>query len=839
MTNIIINIPGKQGPTGEANPDTIAARDAALAAQEATETIYNSAVAVTGALVRGSKSVIAALDTATVTTAWRTDNGQTGMYSWDGSDLSSKMVVKSVTSTSVASHAFTKTDHRLRTGQAVFSKTAANGLSANTVYFVIFLTVDTFRLATTFANAHNGTAGTNISLVGSTNMTFYQLSDYLQVMYITKSGTDLDGSSGAWVRQVLDHSAVTPELFGAVGDGTTSDFAALSAMGDWGRARGSLHVTMRSGAIYTHQNPYFLCGIKTLTIDGNNASIKNTLGDGSAPAWQFVNLTGLVLNGDPFISNFMERYRGSPHPTFLGQKFDTVLAGVSTLTLSGGATPDVDIQVGRRVLIYGFDRQGTASYPPNARYFEWKTVTAVSGSNISFSSPLAHYYDQEWIETDAPNSYGAPRIISLERPGVFVECEDLIIRDLNIKLHSGWTHASGTADRNGRLTLGGCKSVVTYGGTVDGGIYTTQCESLEMNKCGAVGYVETDKLLGRVDYNDMKMGTHAQGGSRVLKFKNCDVGVTFSAGAIHDVILEGGRFRGVGAGSATALLGVDSGAERFQVIGTQFSVEAVARVNVFSRFLAYSAAWTVVDTNTISIARTTLFSTSRFMRSMRVGSRLYTVDNKLAAVVTRNLYDTSGTGAGATVYADVSFVRPITTGTTLYLMAVDRVDLDGVNLVGPYAEGVDEFERYAATTPEQTRIYSTDRSDNNLIIRSKNYTPGLPATQYFTGTGAFVPQRIVINVLKAYTGVSGAAAMIFKEYLGGTNVATINLLTTGRRVIDHASTAGAVAGDTLGTLPTGAVRSWQIQSSGAAPTITDSHDNAIWNIEIFGSRVEF
>src|SRR5438309_1702203 len=93
----------------------------------------------------------------------------------------------------------------------------------------------------------------------------------------------------------------------------------------------------------------------------------------------------------------------------MGDQASRRAASVTT-AYAGNFTP------GMRVLIHGYDQQ-FAGYPPNLRYFEYKTVlTADAGTGIvTFTEPLAYGYDSRWWDT--PNysgtglSFGAPRIL--------------------------------------------------------------------------------------------------------------------------------------------------------------------------------------------------------------------------------------------------------------------------------------------------------------------------------------------------------------------------------------------------------------------------------------------
>jgi hypothetical protein len=67
----------------------------------------------------------------------------------------------------------------------------------------------------------------------------------------------------------------------------------------------------------------------------------------------------------------------------------------------------------------GFDSQGYVSYPPDPRFFEYDTITAINAGTgvITLQNPLRYAYNGAWY--DAPPVYGvtmgAPRLLDLNR----------------------------------------------------------------------------------------------------------------------------------------------------------------------------------------------------------------------------------------------------------------------------------------------------------------------------------------------------------------------------------------------------------------------------------------
>lgn len=148
-------------------------------------------------------------------------DGGEGIFRWDSSDLSSTLVLSSVTSTSVddITDTITLIAHGLRNGDGVVSQSAVNGLSINTVYWVVNATTDTFQLSETFG-------GAAFDLIGANNFTVDHLLDPAKGVYIV-GASDLAGTGGAWVRR--REAVFSVGWFGAIGDGITDDLPAITS----------------------------------------------------------------------------------------------------------------------------------------------------------------------------------------------------------------------------------------------------------------------------------------------------------------------------------------------------------------------------------------------------------------------------------------------------------------------------------------------------------------------------------------------------------------------------------------------------------------------------------
>lgn len=139
-----------------------------------------------------SRSAMLALDTTKDTTALFDG----GLWSWSASDQSASITGSAITSSAVDSgtDTVTSTAHGLRTCDAVLAQTAVNGLSLNTLYYVIRVDADNFKLASSRTNA---LAAAAFDLTGTTNFSVKEHFDPDQFIWVTPTA-DLSGASGAW-----------------------------------------------------------------------------------------------------------------------------------------------------------------------------------------------------------------------------------------------------------------------------------------------------------------------------------------------------------------------------------------------------------------------------------------------------------------------------------------------------------------------------------------------------------------------------------------------------------------------------------------------------------------
>ncbi|TDH35732.1 hypothetical protein E2A64_10370 [Pseudohoeflea suaedae] len=226
------------------------------------------------------------------------------VWEWDASDLSSVLTPSSVTTTAVNSttETATSTAHGLTTGTSVYPTTSVNGLTAEQFYYIIRVDADNFKLATSFANA---CAGTAVDLTGTTNFTVKKHVDPIGGVYVSP---DVDGAGGAWVRRGSEE--INVKYFGATGDGTTDDSAAINAAAAYLKSQISALTTEQWApvirfppAIYRIENTVDLTGIKANSwgIRGAGATIRVAVNGGPGLDFygsRYYNIEGIEIDGD-------------------------------------------------------------------------------------------------------------------------------------------------------------------------------------------------------------------------------------------------------------------------------------------------------------------------------------------------------------------------------------------------------------------------------------------------------------------------------------------------------------------------------------------------------------
>ena len=383
-----------------------------------------------------------------------------------------------------------------------------------------------------------------------------------------------------------------PEMFGAVGDGRTNDDDAFQSMAAVARARGTLDMAGTRGKTYAYTQPFWLAGIRRIDIDGRGCGFRNILGTDAPERYDTVNYAGLAL---PCATNTYAHNSRSSH-TVLGGLIESAAAGARTLVTRGAAPA---VKSGDRVLIYGFDRQVSASDPCCARYFEYRTAVAVTGRVVSLKTPLRYSYDAGWYDGVHGANAGAPRILALDRAD-FSQIARLRLANFTIEPNLAWTTRLATPERNGRLQVYGYDEAILENISCPA-IYIGQGRRFRAERCSFTGQTEVDKLIERVHFKSCALG-EIGGWTSVLNsvLEDCrHVAGSIRVGANEIAEVRGGSFRDVGGGSTSGILGADDFATPTLIVeGARFAITHPTR-NRFIQPHTYTARISAVIAPTV------------------------------------------------------------------------------------------------------------------------------------------------------------------------------------------------------------------------------------------------
>lgn len=587
-------------------------------------------------------------------------------------------------------------------------------------------------------------------------------------------GGKLQSTDGAWWE--LAERVVSPEMFGAVGDGVADDDAKITGLTAYGRARGALHLVGKPGAVYNLKSAYTFSGIKRLRLQ--HLKFRNTLGT-SVDTTFASNLDGLSL-GTIFGTNGASDYAGE---AYTGELIATVAAGSSTIVATGDITK---VREGDPIFIYGFSRGGTG-FPPDPAVFEYNEVESILDSTITLRHRLKFSYDSRWLDIAGTFAYGAPRVISGSRDN-FTQCEFLEIDDVEIVRNPNWTSSAANEERNGRITIGGYKYARLARIKTAGGLYITQGEMCELDCSDQSTSIEFDKCIDTAYVRKPSL-SRLQGGNGVRNLLVEDgQGDTFHSLAPIDTLkFVRGMLTDTSGSSSTALIGAGASLTRIvEYQATRFHILNARRTSVTSNRFTTFVIGTVVSDTLFTMTRTAFLSAQAGSFSAE-RCMFYDLTGNPAFQLNRMPYEISGT-----IYFEGQALKTLTGGDSLVAPAIEKLRIIDPILSGDYADGITTIS-LPTNSPCVTDIESFDMGRDWFRTDYKKF-PLVGGARLHCPGKLFICNRVTVHVVKPYTGSTRTATLQLRK-LGGPTIFTVDLKNPGRRVFDLGGNYGLVQGD--------------------------------------------
>ncbi|WP_419696286.1 hypothetical protein ACN2CC_10945 [Mesorhizobium muleiense] len=627
----------------------------------------------------------------------------------------------------------------------------------------------------------------------------------------------------------LAEDVVTPEMFGAVGDGSDQSVA-LAAMASYGRAKHRLHVQLTPGKTYAYTNPVFLTGIRgTLIINGWGASFQNIRASTFGVSGQLVNFECLVFP-TVFYDHEQELLGTSSSPEFVyGPLIKTVLASGTTITLQDGGSSG-DFVVGQRAMVYGFATQQGA-FPNTSRYFEYVTIVAIRGRELTIDQPLRFSYFADWpIIAKNARYQGPPRILSLCRAG-FQETDYIEINGLHLKSDPGWSEgAGGTINRNGRIHAGTARRFVLNKVRGDGGMYVVTGGHFTDNSSSFFGAVEIDKFIEQSEFRGVDYGSLSQGtgcrrvviadGSLIRKMKSIDA---LDRLEIKDSVIDG---------QATETSRVFNG-----TFGTPFSVFTNNRIRSYPKAACMRGASELSATfDKVSSTRldmpTSLFTSTLMVRVIQPGTILYNVNGDAVFRVRA----TPREAAGRTFFDGEFLGGMYSEGDQLLCSRYPYVESLGNELFGEFAKQVpacDSTGRRPLLGIRRDQFASLHQWVYPSVLQP--FIANAPAVYFRPGLLIEV-DRIVVSVTRPYSGSSETVMLRFRRPGSRIAFGQVDLKTTGQRVLDVSNNYGSTGGDTLIGLDGNPIGIIEIGTTEAV-AYESLDEAAVWRLELEGKQL--
>ncbi|MER8785429.1 hypothetical protein NKH60_30120 [Mesorhizobium sp. M1006] len=657
---------------------------------------------------------------------------------------------------------------------------------------------------------------------------------YKKVAFEPSCGGNLQSADGGWWE--IEEEIARPEMFGFMGTtiaaAAVDETTAATAMGNWGRRRGSLHLRLAPGKKYSYTNPYFLTGIRdSLIIDGHDAAFQNiratvTGVSGNAANFQCLVFPSIFYNGG---QNVWEAL--SPQLEY-GPLVHTVPAGSTTITLLPGGS-NADFIVGKRALIYGYAMQ-VAGFPITTLFFEYVTITGIDGLNLTIAEPLRFSYYSDFPVIVSSGTYlGPPRILSCSRgSNNFEETASMEFNGLRFMADSGWSERDGgTINRNGRPWIGSYKKAVLNHCTGEGGLYVMQGQHFTDNGSNFAGETEVDKFIELAQFEGVDYAAFSQGtGCRQLVFSdNSIIRKMNSIDALETVEIRDSVIAGYTRANKQILSGT---------FGTPTTKIKNSRIKSHNSLLAYRfsdpkvAAFDQASPTRLYM-RTSLFIRSNLVRVMRPNSILYNAGGEAVFRCTAPAREDSD----RTFFDGVMLCGSYMNGDTLYCPTFPDVEALGNELLG--CDDV-TWVPAATSTSNVLPLFAKRRdkyANEGKWVLSSNLRPEISTTAIRMALGYLVKAtKLTIDVTRPYTGAT-ATALLEVRLPDGAVLACVDLKTSGRRVMVAFGEARAISThDALNELSSDPLFILQIRTS-AAVAYGSSSDAAVWSVVLQGMQI--
>ena len=591
----------------------------------------------------------------------------------------------------------------------------------------------------------------------------------------------------------VDGRVLTPEMFGAIGDGRANDDEALLSMAAVGRARGVLAMLGARGRTYAYTTSLWLTGLRRIDIDGGGCAFRNILGSDEPLRYDTINYVGLAL---PVASNTYA-YNSRTSRTILGTLIETARAGSREIATRGDGPA---VKPGDRVLVYGFDRQVNPSDPCCARYFEYHRAAAVAANVITLDAPLRYGYDAAWYDGVHGSNGGAPRVLSLDRAD-FTQIEHIRLANLTIEVNPAWTAPPSSRHTNGRLQVYGYDEAILDNVTCPA-MYVGQGRRFRAENCTFPGQIEVDKLIERVHFKSCTLG-EIGGWSSVLHsiLEDCRVVAgPFVFGATELAEIKGGHLSDQGGYSGHVIIGTEIFATPLLIVdGARITVTDPARNRLLQPNTYTVPISRVVSPAIYELGTRAEFDAIALPRMLSLGLVLRTAESAPALKLTRLPYLVDGN-----VRVEGEPLRPLAAGDTLSACNIGTFIVRNTLIDGPFADRMRTFDAdqpVPVRTELLPRAFDDRRSIGNWRVESSDFDP---RDVYRREGFNFKPgrrvrlARMVVDVTKPYTGSAPRRILRIARYpYPRPDLALIDLRHAGRRIVRLGGGSGARGADRL------------------------------------------